>query len=583
MSATPHLMEMAAAVGALLLRSSIAGALAATLVWALCRLLPRLPATLRCLLWWGVCLKLMVSLAGATPLALPLLPAAADFRPAVARAALAAPIADRGIGRPMSDSGVPAAALDAPKPRPAAAAVPTGTATLAAFAALWMVAVLWQALRLGRQLLETRTRIARASRVSGADVLALSAALARRLGLRHIPDVLSSTEITSPQCIGLRRPRLLLPASATALAPGELEMAICHELVHLRRRDLWLGWVPAIAERLFFFHPLAILAAREYALSREAACDAEVLRRLNPSPQAYGRLLLKLTIAPRPLNAGAVAAAPALRTLKRRLAMLNDSSQLSRGFSRALPWLALGFLATLMPLQLVARQDAPAPAEANAIQAKAAPVKPALGPLAPRPIAAGQDHDPVIYVHGQTGDIQVSSGDVDVEELKEVHRLATQDADGDLLWFRHQGKTYIVRDEATLQQVREIFAPQQELGKRQGELGERQGALGEEQGRLGSEQGKLGAEMGKIGAELAEAASQGQASVRELEQRQEGLRKRVAELARRQEELGRQQSELGRQQGELGRQQEKVGREATAKLQALIERALASAIVKPLP
>jgi hypothetical protein len=41
------------------------------------------------------------------------------------------------------------------------------------------------------------------------------------------------------------------------LTPNESSMALAHELAHLRRGDLWLGWLPAIAQRLFFFHPLA--------------------------------------------------------------------------------------------------------------------------------------------------------------------------------------------------------------------------------------------------------------------------------------------------------------------------------------
>ena len=75
-------------------------------------------------------------------------------------------------------------------------------------------------------------------------------------------------------------------------------MAICHELVHLRRGDLWLGCVPALAERLFFFHPLAHVAAREDPLAREAACDAAVLRAMDATPQDYGRLLLALGVSP---------------------------------------------------------------------------------------------------------------------------------------------------------------------------------------------------------------------------------------------------------------------------------------------
>ena len=106
-----------------------------------------------------------------------------------------------------------------------------------------------------------------------------------------------------------------------------------------------------------------------------------------------------------------------------------------------------------------------------------------------------------------------------------------------LLYVRHGGAAYVIRDPEILRQARAIFKPQEELGARQGELGARQGALGARQGALGAEQGRLG-------------ALQANATPRE-----------AAQLAIQQGELGRQQGELGKQQGELGRQQGELGRE----------------------
>src|ERR1700730_9025007 len=52
-------------------------------VWVLCRLARRLPAALRCALWWTASVKLLIGLAWPAPLGLPLLPATAtSARPA---------------------------------------------------------------------------------------------------------------------------------------------------------------------------------------------------------------------------------------------------------------------------------------------------------------------------------------------------------------------------------------------------------------------------------------------------------------------------------------------------------------------
>ncbi len=71
--------------------ASIAGAVVALGVWALSAAVGRLPAGVRCALWWLVTLKLLVGLAAIEPVAVPILP------PAIATAsALSAPAAVTG-------------------------------------------------------------------------------------------------------------------------------------------------------------------------------------------------------------------------------------------------------------------------------------------------------------------------------------------------------------------------------------------------------------------------------------------------------------------------------------------------------
>ena len=150
-------------------------------------------------------------------------------------------------------------------------------------------------------------------------------------------------------------------------------MAICHELAHVKRADLWLGCVPALAERLFFFHPLVRLAAREYALSREAACDSAVMDTLEVAPQDYGRLLLALGVSRPRTGLTAAGAAWSFPNLKRRIAMLQNQSARSTR-SRALAVAVVGLAITAMvPMQLAARRGS----ESEPVQAAAKPKPPA--------------------------------------------------------------------------------------------------------------------------------------------------------------------------------------------------------------
>ena len=89
--------------------------------------------------------------------------------------------------------------------------------------------------------------------------------------------------------------------------------------------------MPAAAERLFFFHPFVRLASREYLLCREAACDAAVIDTLAASPQDYGRLLLSLGVSRHRSSLAVAGASSSCSMLKRRIAMLRDSSPSSIG------------------------------------------------------------------------------------------------------------------------------------------------------------------------------------------------------------------------------------------------------------
>src|SRR5262249_45415458 len=78
----------------------------------------------------------------------------------------------------------------------------------------------------------------------------------------------------SPFVCGLAWPTLVLPRGISAvLGEAQLRQVLLHELAHLKRGDLWTGWLPEIARAVWFFHPLANWAAARIRLERELACD----------------------------------------------------------------------------------------------------------------------------------------------------------------------------------------------------------------------------------------------------------------------------------------------------------------------
>ena len=598
----------------LLVRLAWTSAQAVLLIGAvalICRLLPRLPPAVRCTLWWLVGLQLILGLCWSSPLQLRVLPPEPQTVFAVHDHAPPAMVLPQRISAPAVDAYAPA--VSAPWYR-------HGQSVLAS---IWLAALLVQLAVAGVHWRRTRRLLRDAQPLTETELSALCAEQVHRLGLRRKPQLRVSSAISSPQVTGLWSATVLLP-SDQRLTPAESAMALAHELAHLRRGDLWLGWIPAIAQRLFFFHPLVTWAVREYALSREAACDAQVLQQTGTMPQAYGQLLLRLGIA-HPMHAGLAGASPSYHNLKRRLIMLQQSDNSRGGRARAWPLIALVVLAGVLPYRVTASAPQPASSAAThaapATAAQPAPAVPPPQPAAPLPppppapmappppppplpppphvgnfsahhISIDSSSDAAYGFALIDGDsVIVNGSDSDADAVSRLRK-----ADEPILWFRRGSKSYVVRDRSYIQRAKAIYAPVSELGKQQGELGGEQGRLGGQQGGLGARQGSLGMRQGQLAAEQAKLAAE-QAALdlqpnddkrrAEFEAKQARLQASEDDLARQQDELGRQQDALGKQQDALGEKQDALGKrqeqatdQANRQIGALIDEALAKGVAQ---
>ena len=470
-----------------LARASVIGALFILAVWGVCRLLPSLSPSTRAALWWLAAVKVLVGLVWIEPLVIPVLP----WSEPTMRVETAAS-GRRGGGatgplRPAADaSGGPA--LTAPPPsHTTPASAPRWPLLLSG---AWLAGVAVGGSVTLRHLRRVRA-VARRARTAGPEVGATADALARRIGLARPPDVRLSDEIDTPVVVGFARLVLLLPSPGFAgLSGSEQEMALCHELMHVRRRDLWLGFVPAVVERAFFFHPLVRLAAREYLLAREAACDAGVLQVLGSQPHDYGRLLCSLGVTHLQTPLGAAGAPHSVANLKRRITMLRSVS--SPG-SRARATVGVAVVAAfcaLVPVQLGARPGS----------------QPA------------QRADPFVLLD-EEGNTVIAG------EVSNADRARRFRRDGEsLLWFRRDGREYICRDSAVIASIREAYRAVSEVGRRQGEIGLRQGEIGRRESEIGSLQGERASRAsGDPAAALHDLA-------RELREKTRDLRNRLSEL-----------------------------------------------------
>lgn len=577
--------------------TSLQAALLAGAIALLCRALPRLPAAARCVLWWLVALQAVLGLAWYAPIELPLLvaPAAQEAAPAAAVLAVS-PGPDASPAVRLA----PRRTADVSPAMPGQVHAPSWRGVVAA---LWLAGLLAQLPTLLRQGLRTRALLRGAAPLDDPALQALCARQAQAMGLRRCPPLRVSAAIASPQVVGLRRPVVLLPAGH-ALNRDEAALALAHELAHLRRGDLWLGWLPALAQWLLFFHPLLRWAMREYALEREAACDAQVLRYAGGAAQDYGRLLLRLGVA-HPLHAGLAGASPTFRNLKRRLTMLQFTDMPSR--QRLYGWLlvAVVALAGVLPYRVTAhaaKEAQPSPAATVAQAAAATPVaRPAatpraaagavdvdrngsrqaapgaavpappppaapLPPLPPAPPAppptppkgyAARHVDIDTYSNARNGfalydgdTITVNGTQADLGRAERLHRASG----GPLLWVRRGDQAYVIRDKATMERAKAIYAPVTALAREQGRLAGQQGALAGRQAGLAARDAALAQEQAALAQRQAEAQAQ-------------NAQQRSAELLRR--EAQAQQRATEAQQRALEREAEAQRRDAEAQQRAL--------------
>ena len=185
------------------------------------------------------------------------------------------------------------------------------------------------------------------------------------------------------------------------------------------------------------------------------------------------------------------------------------------------------------------------------------------------------------------------------EDARHVERLK-QRIPGDFIWFERDERTYIIRDQATVDRTRALWAPQEELGKKQAALGKQQEALGRQQEEIGKHMQAvrvkvpdMTAELDKLKAELQQLGPN--ATVEQIGRIQSEVGRLQSKIGRIQSDagdeqgkvgeemgaLGEKQGELGRQQGELGRQQGELAEKANREMKQLLEDAIKKGTAQP--
>ena len=165
----------------------------------------------------------------------------------------------------------------------------------------------------------------------------------------------------SPAVCGLFRPVILLPRSlAGQLPPAQLRAVLLHELIHLRRGDVWVNCAQALLQIVYWWHPLLWLANARIRRLREEAVDDAVMVALKDEADTYAPTLLEVAklALPRPLaSLGLVGILESRNSLRQRIERLMDFRPPRRaGLTLTSALGVLSFAALAVPMG-----EAPAP------------------------------------------------------------------------------------------------------------------------------------------------------------------------------------------------------------------------------
>jgi murein DD-endopeptidase MepM/ murein hydrolase activator NlpD len=198
----------------------------------------------------------------------------------------------------------------------------TGAGTESASGKLLVVALwLTGAFVVGAALVRRRRRYARVIRnaeaVRDARARGLAESWRETFGLRRAVRLVTSGELGTPFTWGSVRPVIYLPEVVLQHEDSAvLESVIGHEMAHIRRWDDLQLVLQLIVSVLYFFNPVAWLAAGRMREESERICDALVLSHGRLAPATYGRSIVAVVRLGLPGEANPM---PALSSSKKRL------------------------------------------------------------------------------------------------------------------------------------------------------------------------------------------------------------------------------------------------------------------------
>lgn len=165
---------------------------------------------------------------------------------------------------------------------------------------------------------------------SESEVYTLLVQTKEMMGIKGEVKLAYNTALASPALIGLLKPTILLPIRK--MSTTELNMVIRHELIHHKRKDLWVKLFVLVASALHWFNPFVHLLRKEIHIWSELACDEAVIKDMSYVERIqYGAMILNMLEGSLTKSGSySVLLSDSKKNLERRLMMLIDMKKVKK-------------------------------------------------------------------------------------------------------------------------------------------------------------------------------------------------------------------------------------------------------------
>lgn len=160
---------------------------------------------------------------------------------------------------------------------------------------------------------------------------------------RFHPRLVISDRTSIPYTFGSIRPHICLPESLIH-SPQKMNMAVRHELIHIKRGDSLLNTLLMLTITVFWFIPVLHLLFVQLKMYRELSCDQEVLNESDFSRKAYAELLFELAQYTNRNQNSLLGMSIEPSILKKRIQVMNKKENQHRSFKKSFGFLLVTIL-----------------------------------------------------------------------------------------------------------------------------------------------------------------------------------------------------------------------------------------------